>query len=79
MNELEMKLKDLIKERYGALSKFAESIDMPWTTLDSILKRGIVNSNIANVLKNNCNEITIEEEVRLKALNCLLNMHELAR
>lgn len=51
MNELEMKLKDLIKERYGALSKFAESIDMPWTTLDSILKRGIVNSNIANVLK----------------------------
>ena len=24
---------------------------MPWTTLDSILKRGIVNSNIANVLK----------------------------
>ena len=35
--------------------------------------------DIANVLKNNCNEITIEEEVRLKALNCLLNMHELAR
>ena len=25
---------------------------MPWTTLDSILKRGIANSNITNVLKN---------------------------
>ena len=24
---------------------------MPWTTLDSILKRGIANSNISNVLK----------------------------
>ena len=24
---------------------------MPWTTLDSILKRGIANSNITNVLK----------------------------
>jgi len=35
--------------------------------------------DIANVLRNNCNEITIKEEVRLKALKCLLNMHELAR
>lgn len=24
---------------------------MPWTTLDSILKRGVANSNITNVLK----------------------------
>ena len=24
---------------------------MPWTTLDSILKRGIANSNITNVIK----------------------------
>lgn len=51
MNKLEMELKELIKNRYGSISKFAESIDMPWTTLDSILKRGVVNSNIANVLK----------------------------
>lgn len=43
--------------------------NMKKTTLDDVL----------NVLKNNCNEITIDEEVRLKALSCLLNMHELAR
>ena len=24
---------------------------MPWTTLDSILKRGVANSNISNVMK----------------------------
>ena len=33
------------------MKKFSEKIDMPWTTLDSILKRGIANSNITNVLK----------------------------
>ena len=28
------------------MKKFSEKIEMPWTTLDSILKRGIANSNI---------------------------------
>lgn len=51
MNELEAHLKALIIEEYGSLKKFTEIIDMPWTTLDSILKRGIANSNITNVLK----------------------------
>lgn len=51
MNELEARLKALIIEEYGTLKKFTEIIDMPWTTLDSILKRGVANSNITNVLK----------------------------
>ncbi len=51
MNELETNLKTLIIEKYGSLKKFTEIIDMPWTTLDSILKRGVANSNITNVLK----------------------------
>lgn len=51
MNELEANLKSHIIEKYGSLKKFSETIDMPWTTLDSILKRGIANSNITNVLK----------------------------
>ncbi len=51
MNELETRLKKLIIENYGSLNKFCERIDMPWTTLDSILKRGIANSNISNILK----------------------------
>ena len=51
MQELEANIKSLIIERYGSLKKFSETINMPWTTLDSILKRGMANSNITNVLK----------------------------
>lgn len=51
MNELESNIKALIIKNYGSMKKFCETIDMPWTTLDSILKRGIANSNITNVLK----------------------------
>lgn len=51
MNDLEASLKALIIQEYGSLKKFTETIDMPWTTLDSILKRGVANSNITNVLK----------------------------
>ena len=51
MTDTELRVKQLIIERYGSLKKFCEIIDMPWTTLDSILKRGIINSNITNVMK----------------------------
>ena len=51
MEETELELKKLIIEKYGSLKKFCELIDMPWTTLDSILKRGIANANITNVMK----------------------------
>lgn len=60
MNELETNLKLLIIEKYGSMKKFCEKVDMPWTTLDSILKRGVANSNITNVLK-------ITRELRLDA------------
>lgn len=51
MEATELKLKEMIIDRYGSLKKFCEIIDMPWTTLDSILKRGVANSNITNVMK----------------------------
>lgn len=51
MGDIESRLKDMIIERYGSLAKFANEIDMSWTTLDSILKRGILKANIVNVLK----------------------------
>ena len=51
MIDLESQLRSLIISQYGSLKRFTETIDMPWTTLDSILKRGIANSNITNVLK----------------------------
>ena len=51
MGDIENKLKEMIIEKYGSLAKFANEIDMSWTTLDSILKRGILKANIVNVLK----------------------------
>lgn len=51
MEATEMKIREMIIEQYGSLKKFCEIIQMPWTTLDSILKRGFANSNITNVMK----------------------------
>lgn len=51
MGETELQLKTMIIEKYGNLKKFCEIIDMPWTTLDSILKRGVSNANITNIMK----------------------------
>lgn len=63
MEQTEIRLKEMIIEKYGSVKKFCETIDMPWTTLDSILKRGIANSNITNVLK-----ITKELELDTESL-----------
>ena len=51
MNSVEYELKELILERYGNLSEFCKKIDLPWTMLDSILKRGVSKANIKNILK----------------------------
>lgn len=51
MEKVEESVKSIIIKKYGNLKKFCEKIEMPWTTLDSILKRGIANSNITNVMK----------------------------
>lgn len=51
MESAESRIKEMIFNNYGSLKKFCEIINMPWTTLDSILKRGFANSNITNVMK----------------------------
>lgn len=61
MDEIELNLKRMIIAQYGSLKKFCEKIDMPWTTLNSILKRGVANSNITNILKIT-NELKIDTE-----------------
>ncbi len=47
----EEKLKEFILKRYHSIREFAISIDMPYTTLDSIFRRGIGNSSVTNVIK----------------------------
>lgn len=48
---LEDKLKNLIIDKYGSVRQFSFKINIPYTTVDSILKRGIDNSNVGNVIK----------------------------
>ena len=45
------KLDKYILENYKSRREFTQTIDMPYTTLDSILKRGIENSSVSNVAK----------------------------
>lgn len=55
---IEEKIKSLIIERYGSVKRFADKIQVPYTTIDTILKRGMLNSNVLNVIKI-CNELGI--------------------
>lgn len=47
----EEKLKEYILERYKSLREFVMIADMSYSTVDSILKRGIDNSSISSVMK----------------------------
>ena len=40
-----------IKYKYKTVKGFSGAIDLPYTTVDSILKRGILNSSVNNVVK----------------------------
>ena len=48
---IEEKLKALILSRYHSIREFTITIDMPYTTIDSIFRRGIGNSSVTNVIK----------------------------
>lgn len=48
---VEEKLKELILRQYRSVREFTQIIDMSYSTMDSILKRGVSNSSITNVTK----------------------------
>lgn len=48
---IEAQLKNLILSRYRSIREFTIAIDMPYTTIDSIFRRGIGNSSVTNVIK----------------------------
>ena len=47
----EERLKDLILKRYNSVREFTISIDLPYTTMDSIFRRGVGNSSVSNIIK----------------------------
>lgn len=55
---IEKELKNLILKRYGSILEFTNKTGLPYSTIDSIFRRGVLNSNIANVIKI-CEELKI--------------------
>lgn len=70
---LEDKLKEIIIEKYGSVRQFAFKIDIPYTTVDSILKRGIDNSNVGNVIKM-CKSLNISIDSLLDSKEIIPNL-----
>ena len=48
---IENKLKNLIIERYGSLLAFSKVCDVPNSTINSFLKRGVGTATLSNILK----------------------------
>ena len=48
---IEEKLQELILTRYHSLREFTIDIDIPYTTIHSIFRRGIDNSSLSNIIK----------------------------
>ena len=48
---IETQLKNLILSRYRSIREFTIAIDLPYTTIDSIFRRGIDNSSVSTVIK----------------------------
>lgn len=48
---IEDQLKNLILSRYRSIREFTIAVDMPYTTIDSIFRRGVGNSSVTNVIK----------------------------
>lgn len=49
--EKETKLRKLMESKSGTVKAFAKEIDLPYTTIRSILERGIFNAKVENVTK----------------------------
>lgn len=48
---VEEKLKALVLSRYASMREFSIALDMPYSTLDSIFKRGVDNASVANIIR----------------------------
>lgn len=57
----EQELRELIELKYGSVRQMALKIDMPASTINSILNRGILKSNVDNIFKI-CSALDIRPE-----------------
>ena len=50
MGTSEDKLKEYILKKYKSIREFAIDIDMPYSTIDSIFKRGVRKASVDNII-----------------------------
>lgn len=58
---IEERLKDLMISHSGTVKAFADTVSLPYTTVDTILRRGIYNAGVSNIIKI-CNELEISTD-----------------
>lgn len=58
---IEEELKQYILQRYKSIKEFASVANIPYTTLDSILKRGVGKANVLNIIRL-CNALEIDTQ-----------------
>ncbi len=51
MGETEELLKNLILSKYRSVREFTTQIEMPYSTLDSIFKRGVRKASVENIIR----------------------------
>lgn len=69
---IEIELKELIEKKFGNVKAFSQTIDLPYTTVRSILQRGIMNSNVDNVIRMSEGlGFKAEELIKLKRRNTI--------
>lgn len=61
LGQTESLLKSIICERFNSVKAFATHIGLSYTTLDSILKRGIEKANVVNIIKI-CSALSIDTD-----------------
>lgn len=64
----EQQLRELIELKYGSVRQMALKIDMPASTINSILNRGILKSNVDNIFKI-CSALDIRPESLAKGID----------
>ncbi len=48
---IEAQLKDIILTKYKSLLSFTKTIGLPYSTLDSVFKRGVNNTSVTTIIK----------------------------
>lgn len=80
---LEQELKKLILSKFKSVKSFSEKANIPYTTVDSILKRGVGKANVINIIKM-CQALNIDTDAlsegqikpRIENVNSLISKHE---